>query len=70
MFFQDYDRFYRHRGEGERRGDFHAERREISEPLKVVVGGAALSAVPFMTIVGTVTPVSALLPTAGAKCGG
>ena len=29
-----------------------------------------LAAVPFMTIVGTVTPVSALLPTAGATCAG
>jgi hypothetical protein len=34
-FFQDYDRFYRHRAQGELQWDYHAERRGISEPLKV-----------------------------------
>lgn len=34
-FFQDYDRFYRQRSQGELRWSFHAERRQISEPLQV-----------------------------------
>jgi hypothetical protein len=34
-FFRDYDRFYRHRVQGELQWDFHAERQEIGDPLKV-----------------------------------
>jgi len=34
-FFSDYDRFYRNQYQGSLRWNFHADRREISEPLKV-----------------------------------
>lgn len=34
-FFQDYDRFYRHRKQGELQFEFHGEQRDISEPLRV-----------------------------------
>ena len=34
-FFQDYERFYRHRNQGELQWDFQADRREIAEPLRV-----------------------------------
>ena len=35
IFFRDYDRYYRHRKQGELQFDFHVDRREISEPLQV-----------------------------------
>ena len=34
-FFADYDRFYRHRERGSVQFDFHADRQQIAEPLKV-----------------------------------
>jgi hypothetical protein len=34
-FFTDYDRFYRHRERGSIKFDFHADRQQIAEPLKV-----------------------------------
>src|SRR2546430_2182383 len=34
-FFEDYDRFYRRRQQGELQWAFHDDRRQISEPLKV-----------------------------------
>jgi hypothetical protein len=34
-FFTDYDRFYRHRERGSIQFDFHADRQQIAEPLKV-----------------------------------
>jgi hypothetical protein len=34
-FFEDYDRFYRHRSQSEFQFEFHDERREQIEPLKV-----------------------------------
>jgi hypothetical protein len=34
-FFQDYDRFYRHRNQGELQWDFQADRRDIAEPLRI-----------------------------------
>jgi hypothetical protein len=34
-FFQDFDRFYRHRAQGELQWEFHADRKEVNEPLKV-----------------------------------
>jgi hypothetical protein len=34
-FFADYDRFYRHRQQGSVQLDFHADRQEIAEPLRV-----------------------------------
>jgi len=34
-FFTDYDRFYRHQQRGSVQFDFHADRQEIAEPLKV-----------------------------------
>jgi hypothetical protein len=34
-FFVDYDRFYRHREQGSVQLDFHADRQQIAEPLKV-----------------------------------
>jgi hypothetical protein len=34
-FFQDYDRFYRHRNQGELQWDFQADRNDIAEPLRV-----------------------------------
>ena len=34
-FFEDYDRFYRRKAQGERQHEFHIDRQEISEPLKV-----------------------------------
>ena len=34
-FFQDYDRFYRNRNQGELQWDFQADRRDIAEPLRV-----------------------------------
>jgi hypothetical protein len=35
MFFADYDRFYRHRERGELQFEFHGDRRDVAEPLKV-----------------------------------
>jgi hypothetical protein len=35
VFFQDYDRFYRRRSQGELQWHFHADRKAINEPLKV-----------------------------------
>jgi hypothetical protein len=34
-FFHDYDRFYRSRHQGELQYEFHSDRRDIAEPLKV-----------------------------------
>ena len=34
-FFDDYERFYRRRQQGELQWDFHADQREIGEPLRV-----------------------------------
>ena len=34
-FFADYDRFYRHRQQGGLQFEFHGDRREVAEPLKV-----------------------------------
>jgi hypothetical protein len=34
-FFDDYDRFYRHRAQGELQWEFRADEREIGEPLKL-----------------------------------
>jgi len=34
-FFQDYERFYRHRNQGELQWDFQADRRDIAEPLRI-----------------------------------
>ena len=34
-FFADYDRFYRHREQGSVQFDFHADRQQIADPLKV-----------------------------------
>jgi len=34
MFFDDYDRFYRHRAQGELQWEFQTDQREIGEPLK------------------------------------
>jgi hypothetical protein len=34
MFFDDYDRFYRHRAQGELQREFQTDQREIGEPLK------------------------------------
>jgi hypothetical protein len=34
-FFQDYERFYRHRNQGELQWDFQADRRDVAEPLRV-----------------------------------
>src|ERR1700722_8651797 len=34
-FFADYNRFYRNRNQGEIQWNFHADRRDIAEPLKV-----------------------------------
>ena len=33
-FFEDYDRFYRHRNQGELQWDYHVDRQQIAEPLK------------------------------------
>jgi hypothetical protein len=35
MFFDDYDRFYRHRAQGELQWEFQTDQREIGEPLKL-----------------------------------
>jgi Replication initiator protein A len=34
-FFQDYDRFYRNRNQGELQWDFQADQRDVAEPLRV-----------------------------------
>ena len=34
-FFQDYDRFYRNRNQGELQWEFQADRRDVAEPLRV-----------------------------------
>ena len=34
-FFADYEKFYRHRNQGELQWKFHADQRDIAEPLKV-----------------------------------
>ena len=54
-FFADYDRFYRHRQQGELQWNFHADRQTISEPLKVARlfqekrGGEAAAPVAFVS---------------------
>ena len=35
LFFEDYDRFYRNRKQGDLQFEFHGERRDIAEPLRV-----------------------------------
>lgn len=35
LFYDDYDRFYRNRKQGDLQFEFHGERREIAEPLRV-----------------------------------
>jgi hypothetical protein len=35
VFFQDFDHFYRHRAQGELQWHFHADRKEVNEPLQV-----------------------------------
>jgi hypothetical protein len=54
-FFSDYDRFYRHRNQGELQWSFDADRREIAEPLKLAylfvskLTGQPLTAVPYVS---------------------
>jgi hypothetical protein len=54
-FFADYDRFYRNRNQGELQWNFHADRRQISEPLKVArlfqekLSGKAADALAFVS---------------------
>ena len=54
-FFADYDLFYRNRTQGEMQFEFHTDRREISEPLKVAYlfiekrTGQAAKAVPYVS---------------------
>lgn len=53
-FFADYDRFYRHRLQGEMQFQFAADRKEVAEPLKLAYAflekrdGQALSAIPYV----------------------
>jgi len=53
-FFSDYERFYRHRNQGELQWSFDADRREIAEPLKLAylfaakLIGRPLAAVPYV----------------------
>ena len=52
-FFHDYDRFYRYRQQGDLQFDFHADRQEVMEPIKVAYlfaerrSGAELGSVSF-----------------------
>ncbi len=53
-FFTDYDRFYRRRERGSVQFDFHADRQEIAEPLKVAYlfvekrNGRASAGIPYV----------------------
>jgi hypothetical protein len=53
-FFTDYDRFYRHRQQGSIQFDFHADRQQIAEPLKVAYlfvekrNGRANAGIPYV----------------------
>ena len=53
-FFTDYDRFYRHRQQGSIKFDFHADRQQIAEPLKVAYlfvekrNGRANAGIPYV----------------------
>jgi hypothetical protein len=53
-FFADYDRFYRHRERGSIQFDFHADRQQIAEPLKVAYlfvekrNGHANACIPYV----------------------
>jgi hypothetical protein len=54
-FFADYERFYRNRNQGELQWSFHADRRDIAEPLKLAylfaakLMGQPLTAVPYVS---------------------
>jgi hypothetical protein len=54
-FFADYERFYRNRNQGELQWNFHADRRDIAEPLKLAylfaskLMGQELGAVPYVS---------------------
>ena len=54
-FFADYERFYRNRNQGELQWKFHADRRDIAEPLKIAylfaakLMGQPLGAVPYVS---------------------
>ena len=53
-FFADYDRFYRHRERGSVQFDFHTDRQQIAEPLKVAYlfvekrNGRAGAGIPYV----------------------
>jgi len=53
-FFTDYDRFYRHRERGSIQFDFHVDRQQIAEPLKVAYlfvekrNGHANAGIPYV----------------------
>ena len=53
-FFTDYDQFYRHRQQGSIQFDFHADRQQIAEPLKVAYlfvekrNGRACAGIPYV----------------------
>ena len=53
-FFADYDRFYRRREQGSIQFDFHADRQQIAEPLKVAYlfvekrNGHASAGIPYV----------------------
>jgi hypothetical protein len=53
-FFADYDRFYRHRERGSVQFNFHADRQQIAEPLKVAYlfiekrDGRANAGIPYV----------------------
>jgi len=54
-FFADYDRFYRQRSQGDLQFDFHADRRQLAEPLKVAYlfaekrTGKPLTLIPYVS---------------------
>jgi len=54
-FFADYDRFYRHRSQGDLQFDFHGEQRTLAEPLKVAYlflekrTGRPLKLIPYVS---------------------
>jgi hypothetical protein len=54
-FFEDYERFYRHRNQGEMQFEFHEDRRGQTEPIKVAYlflekrDGRPLSAIPYVS---------------------
>ena len=54
-FFADYDRFYRHRLQGDFQFQFHNDRKEVAEPLKVAYlfmekrTGQKLTAIPYVS---------------------